>query len=357
MRGCARMPATAWGSEVPGVSMTVWFSRGLPSTAVKTRSAIGTALLPLCTMGPNPNGVGLSPDVRTGAAPFVSDDDVWHAFDWRALCSRDVSPERGWRRVVTLVLAGVLVAGCATAAAAPAGCSGVADPTACTRILFVGNSYTYVNDLPTVFARLAASGGHPVQTGMAAVGGATFADQLGSPDTLTKIATARWKYVVLQEQSQIPSSAASRASEMYPSARLLVRRVLGSGAKPLFFLTWGHKDGWPENGMSTYEGMQMQLDAGYWGIADELHVPVVPVGDAWATMYGANRSADLWQADGSHPTMTGTYLAACVFYAAIFHASPEGLAYGADLSADVVRSIQATAAAEVSADPQGWLLP
>ena len=249
------------------------------------------------------------------------------------------------------------VAGCTGAAVPSAGCAGIPDAAACTRILFIGNSYTFVNDLPTVFARLAASGGHPVDTGMAAVGGATFADQLASTDTLTKLATARWTYVVLQEQSQVPSVAASRSSEMYPNARSLVGRVRNAAAKPLFFLTWGHEGGWPENGMPGYQSMQAQLDAGYAGIANELTVPVVPVGDAWAALHATDPSLGLWQDDGSHPTMSGTYLAACVFYAAIFHASPIGLAYGADLSGDTVKAIQAAAAAEVLGDPQGWSLP
>ena len=248
-----------------------------------------------------------------------------------------------------------LTSGCA--AAQPTGCDGLKDPSACTRILFVGNSYTFVNDLPVVFARLAASGGHLVETGMVAAGGATFADQVASSDVITKLATVKWNVVVLQEQSQIPAVVASRTTEMYPNARLLVRRAQGSGARPMFFLTWAHRDGWPENGLPSYQSMQAQLDAGYRGIADELHVPVAPVGDAWAAVVQADRAADLWQADGSHPTMTGTYLAACVFYASIFEQSPVGLGYSADLSGETVRALQSAAAVEVIQNPQGWPKP
>ena len=110
-----------------------------------------------------------------------------------------------------------------------------------------------VNDLPTMFARLAESGGHRVETGMAAVGGATFADQVASTDTLARIAGSKWNVVVLQEQSEIPSIGQSRTAEMYPNARLLVQRVRNTGAKPVFFLTWGHRDGWPENGLNVRE--------------------------------------------------------------------------------------------------------
>ena len=103
--------------------------------------------------------------------------------------------------------------------------------------------------------------------------------------------------------------------------------------------------------------MQAQLDVGYRTIADELRVGVAPVGDAWAAMHDADPGMDLWQTDGSHPTTAGTYLAACVFYASIFHESPVGLAYSADLSGDTTKTIQAAAAAEVLTNPKGWSLP
>ena len=255
---------------------------------------------------------------------------------------------------LAMALATVCLA-CAGCAAAPPGCAGQ-DPATCTRILFIGNSYTYVNDLPSVFARLALSGGHRVETGMAAVGGATFADQIASPDTLSRLAGSKWNVVVLQEQSQIPAAAQSRAAQMYPAARLLVHRVQGAGAEPVLFVTWAYRDGWPEDGLPGFEGMQTQIDAGYRTIADELHVGVVPVGDAWAAVHAHDPAMDLWQADGSHPTMTGTYLAACVFYASIFHQTPAGLGYTADLPAETVSTIQ-SAAAEFLVNPAGWTLP
>jgi hypothetical protein len=61
--------------------------------------------------------------------------------------------------------------------------------------------------------------------------------------------------------------------------------------------------------------MQFQVDIGYVRIAQELTVPVVPVGYTWLLVRGQNPQLDLWQEDGSHPTDLGTYLAAGVFYA------------------------------------------
>ena len=240
------------------------------------------------------------------------------------------------------------------------GCSGgsacdrAGDSATCTRVLFIGNSYTYVNDLPTMFATLAASGGHSVQTGMVAEGGATLADHAASADTATALSSKRWSFVVLQDQSQMPSVAASRQSEMYPAARQLVAMVRGAGAEPVFFLTWAHEDGWPEAGMPDYSSMQTAIDDGYLGIAQEQSAGVAPVGYAWWTLLYQEPAAELWQDDGTHPTPEGTYLAACVFYATIFGQSPAGLGYRAGLPHDEAETLQEVAADVVLADPARW---
>ncbi|MGD0712842.1 MAG: SGNH/GDSL hydrolase family protein [Gaiellaceae bacterium] len=257
------------------------------------------------------------------------------------------------RRLLALLILGALVLmllGCSGSSA----CGSPGDSAACTRVLFIGNSYTFVNDLPTMFATLAASGGHSVETGMVAEGGATFADHAASAETAPKLASARWGIVVLQEQSQIPSVASARQGEMYPAARQLVRMVRAAGAEPVFFLTWAHRDGWPEAGMADYSSMQSAIDDGYLAIAGEQNAAVAPVGYAWWTLLYQEPGADLWQDDGSHPTVEGTYLAACVFYATIFRQSPAGLHYRAGLPNDEAATLQEVATNVVLPDPAKW---
>lgn len=175
----------------------------------------------------------------------------------------------------------------------------------CTRVLFIGNSYTAVNDLPKMFAELAAAGGHGVETDSDAPGGAMLTDHAGSAETFNKINSAKWTYVVLQEQSQFPASQQARVQQMYPAVRVLVRKIRGAGAMPILFVTWAHRDGWPENGMQTYESMQYQIDNGYLGISQELNLPEAPVGFAWLAARRQTPPLDLWQADGSHPNKEG----------------------------------------------------
>lgn len=239
----------------------------------------------------------------------------------------------------------------------PLGCNNTAGAKACVRVLFIGNSYTYVNDLPGMFTELARAGGHTVKTGMAAEGGWTFSNHASSPETLDQLKSAKWDFVVLQEQSQIPAMQQSRTTGMYPAARTLVRQIRAAQAVPIFFQTWAHRDGWPENGLPGYEAMQSQIDTGYQQIAKELNVPIAPAGYAWFMAKRQNPQWNLWQDDGSHPNEQGTYLAACVFYAAVFRQSPEGLTYTAHLPQETAHAMQTIAANIVLKNPKLWYLP
>jgi Domain of unknown function (DUF4886) len=227
----------------------------------------------------------------------------------------------------------------------------------CTRVLFIGNSYTYVNDLPTMFRELAKSGNHRVETDMSAQGGLMLSDQVKSTDALDKIKASKWNFIVLQEQSQVPASKQLRSTQMFPAARTLVSQIREVGAEPIFFITWAHRDGWAEAGLPSYDSMQQQLNAGYLTIARELNVQMAPVGFAWSDAWHQNPQLKLWQDDGSHPTSIGTYLAACVFYATIFQESPVGLSYHGDLTDEQAQFLQKVVADRVLTNPTQWNIP
>jgi len=231
---------------------------------------------------------------------------------------------------------------------------GCVQGTPCTRVLFLGNSYTAVNDLPYTFAALAWSAGRRVDTALLAPGGWALADHATDPDTQATLAGSSWSWVVLQEQSEIPALESDRQTLMYPAARDLVRMARAANAEPIFFDTWAHQDGWPQNGLPDYASMQSAIDAAYLLIASEQRAAVAPVGQAWAQVVAGDPNPALWQSDGSHPTSKGTYLAACVFYAAIFRSSPVGLGYHPWVSDADARELQQAAADTVLSDPAHW---
>ena len=238
-----------------------------------------------------------------------------------------------------------------------AGCAGDAPGAgAPIRVLFLGNSYTFVNDLPHMFASLAASGGHAVVTTMDAAGGELLQGHAGDPQALALLDQGGWAFVVLQEQSQVPAVEPARSEVMFPAARALAAHARASGATPVFLMTWARQRGWPEARLD-YPRMQTRISAAYCDIARELHTPVAPVGQAWQQVRRSHPEIELWQPDGSHPTVAGTYLAACVLHATLFHVSPENLRYTAGLPSTTVRLLQATAAQTVLAKPGLWQTP
>jgi hypothetical protein len=171
----------------------------------------------------------------------------------------------------------------------------------CTRVLFIGDSYTYVNDLPATFADLAWSAGYRVDTETLATGGETLAGHVADPATAQAITSQAWNTVVLQDQSESPANPTSQQSEMYPAVTQLVSMIHDADAEPMLFLTWGHESGWPEDGLTTYPSMQAAVDQGYLGIANHLNVPIAPVGAAWQSVNAAQANAQPGRATASTP--------------------------------------------------------
>lgn len=258
---------------------------------------------------------------------------------------------------VLLVTASVVGALAVTGRLPGSGTCGPLEGHACTRVLFLGNSYTDVNDLPHVFAELAASGGEHVGTRKVAPGGEDLSGHLTRPETRAALDAGPWDVVVLQEQSQVPASEQLRSQAMEPAARSLVATIRALGARPILLETWAHRDGWPENGQADYGSMQAAIEASYLAVAGELGVPVAPAGAAWRMVRLESPGLDLWQPDGSHPTTAGTYLAACVLYATIFQRSPVGLRSAAGLPSETAQLLQSAAAHTVLDDPARWQLP
>jgi hypothetical protein len=144
--------------------------------------------------------------------------------------------------------------------------------------------------------------------------------------------------VVLQEQSQVPTIEYDRYNSMYPAANYLDYFINSQGSQTILFMTWGREFGGQQTIgdnssplFSDFFNMQDSLRAAYEELAASLSARVAPVGLACARAYRNDSSFSLWQYDGSHPSVKGSYLAACVFYACFLRESPAGLSYAGGL--------------------------
>jgi hypothetical protein len=106
------------------------------------------------------------------------------------------------------------------------------------------------------------------------------------------------------------------------------------GAEPVFFMSWAYADK-PE--------MTEQLAAAYVKAGADNRAKVVPAGLAFARSIAKRPELNLYVADKRHPSLAGTYLAACTVMASVYGISPVGNSYTAGLPADVAAHLQATA--------------
>jgi hypothetical protein len=177
--------------------------------------------------------------------------------------------------------------------------------------------------------------------------------------------------VVLQDQSAAPSLPSARNSEMFPACQTLNGMITNHNERTMFYETWGYLHGDTtancdsynipaqyrdcDGGFGSFLSMNIALRQGYASIGGQLGAGISPVGLAWATVREADPGLNLYILDDSlgdrHPNSYGAYLAACVFYSAIFGRSPEGSTYYSTNDVSTAIYLQQVAAATVLTDP------
>ena len=206
------------------------------------------------------------------------------------------------------------------------------------KVLFIGNSYTYVNDLPKMIEDIANNENKIITHESVTPGGCTLFLHLESEETMSKIRRGNWDYVVLQEQSQLPVIDYYRHNTLKPSYKALHDSIIhyNPEAKVVGYMTWGRRYGGKQcvdfgDGVYCsadfvdFNHMQDTLTAAYCENAYATNSYVAPVGEAWKEALAKDPSLVLHSSDNSHPSYDGSYLAACVFYAVFWNDTPIGI--------------------------------
>lgn len=193
--------------------------------------------------------------------------------------------------------------------------SGLQNNAGPLRALFIGNSYTHFNGMPRMLERLsvAARQDRPLETQRITPGGCSLERHWAVTGAPGFIRAGGWDYVILQDHSM---KLLEDRSLLYEYGRRFCKLIVEAGASPIFFMTWT-KQHIPQ--------MQAPLTEAYLTVARRCRAQVAPVGEAWMRAIRRRAGIELYEADNSHPSLRGSYLAACVFYATIYGRSPEGL--------------------------------
>lgn len=204
-------------------------------------------------------------------------------------------------------------------------------------ILFIGNSYTYYNDLPSIFKSLGESSGYQLEVNSITNGGHKLSQHADPNDQYGKLVEQaltgdkKYDYIILQEQSIRPIT--DDAPDFYSAVRNLAERIRKTGAEPILYSTWGRKTG--HSTLKTYgwtnESMTWKLAASYQKIGDELNIKVAHVGLAFYDIYTTKKGLELYDPDMTHPSFMGSYLSAMTLFTKIFNIDPYTVKYNANL--------------------------
>jgi hypothetical protein len=174
----------------------------------------------------------------------------------------------------------------------------VAQP-APTRVLFVGNSLTYANDLPAMVCAMARSAGRQAICESVAKPDYGLEEHWNDRDARAAIARG-WDVVVLQ---QGPSALPESRRLLIAYVKRFDAEIRKAGARTALYMVW------PSRGR---RGDSSGVSQSYTAAAKEVNGLVIPAGDAWRAAWAADATLPLYGADGFHPSPAGTYLAALV---------------------------------------------
>lgn len=181
------------------------------------------------------------------------------------------------------------------------------------KVLFIGNSLTYANNLPQMVQIIGEASGHEIAVRSLTFNNFSLEDHWGNGEAQEMIRAADWDIVVLQ---QGPSSLAINKLQLKDSSLKFDAIIRGQGGRTALYMVW------PEaNRPAAFDAVS---DA-YAQAAEAVDGMLFPVGEAWRAAWNKDPELDFYGPDGFHPTTLGSVLAALVIHQQLFDESPVGL--------------------------------
>ncbi len=189
-------------------------------------------------------------------------------------------------------------------------------------ILFIGNSFTYYNNMPNMVEQMGLTNGYNVNVESITNGGYQLiqymtAGTTATQEVLDKLDERDWDYVVLQEHSNKPDT---NKTEFLYSVQELNQLITSKGAQTILYSTWSYRDGSAKLASTgyTYTEFYNSLTNAYKEAAETYGTLRAPVGTAFYNLTMEQSSINLIKSDDFHPNTAGSYVAAFTFYSMIF---------------------------------------
>ena len=169
------------------------------------------------------------------------------------------------------------------------------------RILFIGNSHTYYNDMPDMVARRFREQGYDCEVTMIAHGGWFLEQHVQEPDVKFNILHGHYDYVVLQEHSH----PFGPEEKLFNAVRQLNEWICEANAKTLLYMTWAKKD---------EPDQQERMTKAFYQIAEEIGAMLAPVGELWWQYRKEHPEVEMYADDNAHASKEGSEFAACCIW-------------------------------------------
>jgi hypothetical protein len=221
---------------------------------------------------------------------------------------------------------------CAALLLALAACGSTDPVTGTVRVLFIGNSLTYANDMPAMLVLLGQASSE-VALEVTDVSNPDYAleDHWNLPGTMDALNAGGWDVVILQ---QGPSSTPENRLNLQEWATRFAERIRSRGGRPALYMVW------PD---VTRLAFFDDVRESYQNAAETADADLYPVGEAWRAAWREDSSLALYDGDGYHPSLMGSYLAAITIYHGLTRRTVVGLPAPSGIPADVVPLLQRAA--------------
>ncbi|MBR3928155.1 MAG: hypothetical protein IKJ65_04040 [Clostridia bacterium] len=173
------------------------------------------------------------------------------------------------------------------------------------KVLFIGNSHTYYNDMPALFKRLCAENGKDVHVTMLTKGGMGLDYHAKQEQTRFNILYGGYDAVVLQHTAHPMGDL----DEMRKGAETICAWCRQAQSRVVLYQTWTKKGD---------EKSQEHMSKVYFDLGALLGADVAPVGDVWQKTRIEQPELELYFTDGAHASSDGSALAARVIFETLF---------------------------------------
>lgn len=191
------------------------------------------------------------------------------------------------------------------------------------KVLYLGNSLTYVNDVPSLVNQIAISKGDTIVWDQNTPGGYQLSQHRNDINSLSKISSNNWDIVVIQAQSQQTAFPDGQLEvDVYPACKFLADSIRRKNpcTRIMYYMPAGWQYGDNSNCTSfppicSYEGQFERIRNTHINMADSTDAMIIPSGVCYRRSRLSDSTIRLWSTDNVHPSLHGSYLTALSMYA------------------------------------------